>query len=113
VVAHRARQQHVDLAALCGSDQAVQESVVGDRVRTQQELAVAAATGDQVELTRKHLAREHGLAVIKIFASGRRRDFAQLMAISVRWLDIVSETRTARRRHELGTPLVRRAPCQT
>jgi hypothetical protein len=33
VVAHRARQQHVDLAAQRGGDQAVQERVVGHRVR--------------------------------------------------------------------------------
>jgi hypothetical protein len=40
VVAHRARQHHVDLAAQGGMNEAVQERVVGRRVWTQQELAL-------------------------------------------------------------------------
>ena len=84
VVAHRARQEHVDLAAQRGGDQAVQERVVGRRVRSQQELALAATAGDQVELTWKDLAREHAPVAIKISANRLLRGFAQLAPPSVR-----------------------------
>src|SRR6188474_3242636 len=50
VVAHRARQDHVDVAAHGGVDEAVEERVVGRVVWPQQELALGAATRDQVEL---------------------------------------------------------------
>lgn len=59
VVAHRAWQQHFDLATQRGMDEAVQDRVVGRRVGAQQKLALHAAAGDQVELSRKHLARTH------------------------------------------------------
>jgi len=43
MVTHRARQQHVDLAAQRSSDQAIQERIIGRRVQPQQELALGAA----------------------------------------------------------------------
>jgi hypothetical protein len=43
VVAHRAREQYVDLAAQRGGDQAVPERVGGRRVGAEQELALGAA----------------------------------------------------------------------
>jgi hypothetical protein len=57
-------------------------SVVGRRVRAQQELALGAAAGDQVELTRKHLAREHALA--------RHQDLGQSIATRSRAVDAAS-----------------------
>jgi hypothetical protein len=69
VVAHGARQQHMDLAPQRRMDQAVEERVVGRGVRAEQELALRAAASDQVELTRKHLAREHAQVASKRSAS--------------------------------------------
>jgi hypothetical protein len=59
VVAHRARQHHVDLAAHGRVAQAVQERIVGRWVGAQQELPLGAATRDQVELARQDFTREH------------------------------------------------------
>jgi hypothetical protein len=72
VVAHRARKQHVDLAPQCGMDQAVEECIVGRGIRAEQELALRAPAGDQVELTWKHLAREHARVASKRPASATR-----------------------------------------
>src|ERR1043165_1123074 len=65
VVTHRAGQQDLDLAPQRRCDQAVQERIVGRRVGAKQELALRAATGDQVELPRKDLARKHGSGASK------------------------------------------------
>ena len=73
VIAHRARQHDVNLAAQCGVDQAIQERVVGGLVRSQQELALRTTTGDQVELTRKHLTWKH--------PSGCDQDAGQVVAM--------------------------------
>jgi hypothetical protein len=94
VVAHRARQQHVDLAAQRGDDQAVEERVVGRRVRAQQELALGAAAGDQVELTRKHLAREHALARYQDLGQPIATRSPAVGAEIVRVPDSMSEWRT-------------------
>jgi hypothetical protein len=51
VIAERTRQHHLDLAPLRCLDQTVRERVVRVGVRPQQELALCAATGDQIELT--------------------------------------------------------------
>jgi hypothetical protein len=59
VVAHRAWQHHVDLAAQGRVDQAVQERIVGRWVGAQQELPLGAATRDQIELARYDFPREH------------------------------------------------------
>jgi len=45
VIAHRTRQQDVDLGAQRGSDQTVEEGVVGRGVGSEQELALSAAAG--------------------------------------------------------------------
>jgi hypothetical protein len=55
VITERARQHHLDLAPLRSLDQAVRERVVRLGVGARQELALRAATGDQVELTGEHL----------------------------------------------------------
>ena len=55
VIAERAWQHHLDLAPLRSLDQTVRERVVRVGVGPQQELALRAATGGQVELTGEHL----------------------------------------------------------
>lgn len=90
----RTRQQDVDLGAQRGHDQTVENGVVGRGVGAEQELALGAATGDQVELARKHLSGEHAVA--------RNQDLGRSIATRsravgvarVRWPAIVSEIRT-------------------
>jgi hypothetical protein len=84
VITHRARQHDVDLAAQRGVDQAVQEAIVGRLVRAQQELALRAATRDQVELTRKDLAWKHPSPGIKMLANLVAMDLIWLAEIAVR-----------------------------
>ena len=67
VIVHRTRQRDVDLGAQRGSDQAVEEGVVGG-VGSEQELALSAAAGDQVELALKHLSGDHAVARVKFWA---------------------------------------------
>ncbi|HEU4730144.1 MAG TPA: hypothetical protein VFT22_19735 [Kofleriaceae bacterium] len=59
MIRHRACQKHLDLATLCGFDQAISESIVGFDVGTQQELTLGASARDHMELTWKYLARQH------------------------------------------------------
>ncbi|HSR99972.1 MAG TPA: hypothetical protein VLM79_23115, partial [Kofleriaceae bacterium] len=97
VIAHRARQHDIDLAPPRGVDKAVQEAVVGRLVRAQQELALRAATCDQVELTWKDLAWKHTYAAIKMLANESRRDLMQLAADDVRRPDSVRNPVATRR----------------
>jgi hypothetical protein len=94
MIAHRAGQQDVDLAAQRGGDQAVQEGVVGRGVRAEQELALGAAAGDQVELTRKHLPREHAMARNQDLGQSIATRSRAVGAAGVRWSAIVSGWRT-------------------
>jgi hypothetical protein len=57
VIAHGTRQQHFDLGSQRGLDEAVRESVVRLGIGPQEELALGAAPGDQVEAIRVHLPR--------------------------------------------------------
>jgi hypothetical protein len=79
VIAHCTRQQDVDLGAQRGGDQTVEEGVVGRGVGAEQELALSAAAGDQVELAWKHLSGEHALA------RNQRSGPVDHDAISVSW----------------------------
>src|SRR5262245_17823830 len=78
VVTHRARQEHVDLTAQGGVDQAVEEGVDGGHIGAQQELTLAAAAGDQVALARKDLTGEHGSGGSNFLASRSSRHFGKL-----------------------------------
>ena len=79
MIAERARQHHLDLAPLRSLDQAVRERVVRLGVGPQQELALRAATGDQVELTGEHLPRQrHPCRRIKKSANPPPRDLTRL-----------------------------------
>lgn len=76
VVGRCIRQKDLDVESLRRLGEAVEESVVGLLVGTQQELALRAAPRDQVEPARKDLARQgHDTR------SGRIRRFAIDMRI--------------------------------
>jgi hypothetical protein len=57
VIAHGTWQQHFDLGSQRGLDEAVRERVVRLGIGPQEELALGAAPGDQVEAIREHLPR--------------------------------------------------------
>jgi hypothetical protein len=66
VIAQRAWQQYLDLAALRCLDQTVREYVIGLRVRPQQELSLRTAASHHVELARKDLSgQRHPVPAIK------------------------------------------------
>jgi hypothetical protein len=96
MVRHRARQQHLDPVPLRGFDQAVGERVVGLPVRPQQELALGAPAGNQVELARHDRTRQHAGCAIKILASPLPRDLATLQLRVAGCRPSMSETRTRR-----------------
>lgn len=50
-------QDDVDLEPLCGVGQIVREHLVGQRVGPEQELALGAATREEVEAAWEHLTR--------------------------------------------------------
>jgi hypothetical protein len=79
VITEGARQHHLDLAPLRSLDQTVRERVVSFGVGPQQELALRAATGDQVELTGKHLpGQRHPCRRIKKSANSPPQDLTRL-----------------------------------
>src|SRR5262249_52410507 len=109
VDAHRARQEDLDLAAQGGGDQAVQERVVDGGVGAEQELALGAAAGDEIELAGKDLARSMAVARARSRPRASAR-FHGLGAKSVRWSAIVSEIRT-RMASQLTSEGLWGAPC--
>ena len=90
----RGRKIYGDLAPQGRMDQAVEECIVGRRVRAEQELALSAAAGDQVELARKHLAREHAPGDQQAACQCSVMRSPAVRGTSVRWPATASETRT-------------------
>jgi hypothetical protein len=104
VIAHRARQQDVDLGAQRGGDQTVEEGVVGRGVGAEQELALGAAAGDQVELARKHRSGKHALAPDQDLGLSIATRSRAVWVARVRWPAIASEIRTKTVDRPAGAP---------